>query len=137
MISIEEKPNKPKSNFAVTGLFFYDQKVIEYAHELLPSRRGELEITDINNKYLNRGELYLELLGRGIAWLDTGTHDSLLEASSFVQMVETRQGLKIACLEEIALRKGYVSIHDIAKRAELMKKNNYGQYIQSLVDTAN
>ena len=133
--SIEEKPKEPKSNFAVTGLYFYDAGIVDIAKQVKPSARGELEITDVNNLYLKRGDLHVELMGRGIAWLDTGTHDSLLEASSFVQAVETRQGLKVACLEEIAWRKGYITSDDVRRLAEPMAKNGYGQYLLELMDS--
>lgn len=135
VLSIEEKPAEPKSNYAVTGLYFYDADIVDVARQVKPSARGELEITDVNNLYLKRGDLHVELMGRGIAWLDTGTHDSLLEASSFVQAVETRQGLKIACLEEIAWRKGYISSDEVRELAKPMAKNGYGQYLYELVDT--
>ena len=135
VISIEEKPKEPKSNFAVTGLYFYDAGIVDIAKQVKPSARGELEITDVNNLYLKRGDLHVELMGRGIAWLDTGTHDSLLEASSFVQAVETRQGLKVACLEEIAWRKGYITSDDVRRLAEPMAKNGYGQYLLELMDS--
>ena len=135
VLSIEEKPEFPKSNYAVTGLYFYDETVLEVAKSIRPSARGELEITDLNNVYLSRDTLNVEIMGRGIAWLDTGTHDSLLEASSFVQAVEKRQGLKIACLEEIAWRKGYISADDVRHLAAPMAKNDYGQYLYELVDT--
>ena len=134
-ISLEEKPEFPKSNYAVTGLYFYDADVVKISKAIKPSARGELEITDVNKHYLERGDLHVELMGRGIAWLDTGTHDSLLEASSFVQTVETRQGLKIACLEEIAWRKGYISSDDVRRLAKPMAKNEYGQYLYHLVTT--
>lgn len=134
VLSIEEKPEFPKSNYAVTGLYFYDEKVLDVAKSIRPSARGELEITDVNNVYLSRNALNVEIMGRGIAWLDTGTHDSLLEASSFVQAVEKRQGLKIACLEEIAWRKGYISADDVRRLAAPMAKNDYGQYLYELVD---
>lgn len=135
VLSIAEKPEFPKSNYAVTGLYFYDETVLDVAKSIRPSARGELEITDVNNVYLSRDALNVEIMGRGIAWLDTGTHDSLLEASSFVQAVEKRQGLKIACLEEIAWRKGYISADDVRRLAAPMAKNDYGQYLYELVDT--
>ncbi len=134
VLSIEEKPKEPRSNYAVTGLYFYDKDIVEIAKNVKPSARGELEITDVNNSYLQRNSLHVELMGRGIAWLDTGTHDSLLDASLFVQAVETRQGLKVACLEEIAWRKGYISADDVRRIAEPMAKNGYGQYLYELVD---
>lgn len=133
-ISIEEKPETPKSNYAVTGLYFYDSNIGSIACQIKPSARGELEITSVNNIYLERGLLNVELMGRGIAWFDTGTHDSLLEASSFVQAVEMRQGLKIACLEEIAWRNGYISSDDVRSLAKPMSQNGYGQYLYELVE---
>jgi len=127
--SIEEKPKNAKSNFAVTGLYFYDNDVIGIAKSIKPSPRGELEITDINNAYQNRGDLTVELLSRGFAWLDTGTHDSLIEAGQFVQTVEHRQGLKVACLEEIAFHQGWITKDKLLKQAEALKKTNYGEYL--------
>jgi glucose-1-phosphate thymidylyltransferase len=132
--SIEEKPVAPKSNFAVTGLYFYDNDVINIAKRIKPSRRGELEITDINKAYLARGDLNVELLGRGFAWLDTGTHDSLIEAGQFVQTIEHHQGLKVACLEEIAFRKGWISKTVLLAEAEKLKKTDYGQYLRKVAD---
>ncbi len=135
VVSIEEKPREPKSNFAVTGLYFYDADVVNIARSVRPSARGELEITDVNNAYLARGDLHVELMGRGIAWLDTGTHDSLMDAGAFVQAVEKRQGLKVACLEEIAWRNGYISSDEVRALARPMGKTGYGQYLLDLVDT--
>lgn len=132
-ISLEEKPEKPKSNYAVTGLYFYDNQVVEIAKNVEPSERGELEITAVNNVYLSQEQLHVEKLGRGFAWLDTGTHDSLLEASSYVQTIEHRQGLKVACLEEIGWRNGWLSDDELRKQGELLKKTQYGQYILSLL----
>lgn len=129
VLSIEEKPEVPKSNYAVTGLYFYDNDVVEIAKSIVPSARGELEITDINNAYQVRGDLKVQLLGRGFAWLDTGTHDSLLDAGQFVQTVESRQGLKIACLEEIAYQQGWISQQLLLEQAEKLKKTSYGEYL--------
>ena len=133
VLSLEEKPDIPKSNYAVTGLYFYDNNVIDVAKQVKPSARGELEITSINNAYRERGDLSVELLGRGFAWLDTGTHESLLEAGSFVQTLENRQGLKIACLEEIAFNQGWLSVHDLERAGSELSKTSYGQYLLSLI----
>lgn len=131
-LSIEEKPKQPKSNLAVTGLYFYDNDVLKIAAELKPSARGELEITDVNKAYMERGDLYVQALGRGFAWLDTGTHSSLVEASNFVQVLEQRQGLRIACPEEIALRQGYISLEAFEVLAERTAKSSYGEYLKSV-----
>ena len=133
-ISIEEKPAKPKSNYCVTGLYFYDNKVVEYARSLKPSARGELEITDLNRIYLEKGTLNVELLGQGFTWLDTGTHESLVEATNFVKTIEDHQHRKIACLEEIALRHGWISREEVLKVYEVLKKNQYGQYLKDVLD---
>jgi len=131
-LSIEEKPTQPKSNVAVTGLYFYDNDVLKIAAELRPSARGELEITDVNKAYMERGDLYVQALGRGFAWLDTGTHSSLVEASNFVQVLEQRQGLRIACPEEIAMRQGYISLEAFEALAERTAKSSYGEYLKSV-----
>ena len=133
-ISLEEKPKRPKSNFAVTGLYFYDNDVVQIAKQVKPSERGELEITTVNQMYLERGDLNVELLGRGFAWLDTGTHESLLEAAHFVETVQNRQGYKVACLEEIAFNNGWLSKEQVLEIGKSMSKNDYGQYLISLVE---
>ena len=135
VISLEEKPKNPKSNYAVVGLYFYDNSVVAKAENLKPSSRGELEITDINKLYLEEMNLKMEIMGRGYAWLDTGTHKSLLEASQFVQVVETRQGLKIACIEEIAYRMGYITLNDLYEVAEKLKNSSYGKYLFNLAES--
>lgn len=132
-VSIEEKPTQPKSNYAVTGLYFYDQQVCDIAADIKPSNRGELEITDVNKRYLEQGQLNVEIMGRGYAWLDTGTHDSLLEAASFIATLQKRQGLQVACPEEIAFRQGWIDANQLAALADPLKKNGYGQYLLSLL----
>lgn len=131
-VSIEEKPAQPKSNYAVTGLYFYDNQVVDIAKHIQPSPRGELEISDVNSEYLKRGQLDVKLMGRGYAWLDTGTHDSMMEAANFIATVQKRQNLKVACLEEIAYRMGYIDLDQLVKLAQPLKKNDYGQYLLRL-----
>lgn len=137
VLSLEEKPEKPKSNYAVVGLYFYTNDVIQVAKNVKPSARGELEITTVNQEYLKKGLLNVELMGRGFAWLDTGTHKSMLEASQFIETIEERQGLKVACLEEIAYNKGYITAEQVAELAKPMAKNQYGQYLQKLIANDN
>lgn len=137
VLSLEEKPEKPKSNYAVTGLYFYGNDVVQKAKSLKPSKRGELEITDLNKLYLNEGTLNVKLLGRGFAWLDTGTHDSLLQAANYIATIENRQGLKVSCIEEIAYKKGFIDKKQLLKLAEPLKKNAYGQYLISLANEQN
>ena len=134
-ISLEEKPKQPKSRFAVTGLYFYDQQVVELTHTLKPSARNELEITDLNRLYLERGQLHAELMGRGMAWLDTGTHESLLEAAAFIQVIEKRQGLKVACPEEIAYRAGYIDGAQLERLAAALHNSGYGAYLRGVLDS--
>ena len=133
-VSLEEKPKQPKSRYAVTGIYFYDSQIVGVAEGIKPSARGELEITDVNRWYLERGQLTTEVLGRGMAWLDTGTHDSLLEASAFIQTIEKRQGLKVACLEEIAFRQGYIDAAQVKALAAKVAKSTYGEYLQRMLD---
>jgi len=135
-ISLEEKPTKPKSNFAVTGLYFYDQQVVKLAKDLRPSKRGELEITDLNKKYLERNELFVERMDRGYSWLDTGTHDSLLDAGQFISTIENRQGLKVACPEEIAYKKHWITTTDLENLAKPLLKNQYGEYLLKLIKSS-
>lgn len=135
VVDIEEKPTKPKSNYAVTGLYFYDNNVVSIAKSIHPSTRGELEITDVNKAYLKRGDLEVELMGRGTAWLDTGTHNSLLDAANFIKVVEDRQGLKISCVEEIAYRMGYISVNELKQLADSFGSNGYGQYLLTVIES--
>jgi glucose-1-phosphate thymidylyltransferase len=134
VVTLEEKPEQPKSNYAVTGLYFYDEQVVEYAKSLKPSGRGELEITDLNKIYLEAGKLNVEVLGRGYAWLDTGTHETLLDASRFISTLEQRQGLKVACVEEIAYRKGWIDAEQLQKLADRLSKNLYGKYLRQILN---
>ena len=135
MVAIEEKPAKPQSNWAVTGLYFYDNAVVEIASGLKPSARGELEITDVNTAYLQQGRLFVEKIGRGVAWLDTGTHASLMQASAFIEVIEQRQGLKVACVEEIAYRKGFITAGELEALAAPLEKSGYGQYLRDVLKT--
>ena len=133
-VYLEEKPKAPQSNWAITGLYFYDNQVLDIAAELKPSNRGELEITDVNSVYLKMKKLYVEKIGRGVAWLDTGTHESLMEASSFIEVIEKRQGLKVACVEEISYHRGYIDAAQVARLAKPLEKNGYGRYLLNLID---
>jgi glucose-1-phosphate thymidylyltransferase len=133
-VSLEEKPQVPKSHYAVTGLYFYDEQVIDIAKSIKPSARGELEITDVNMRYLDHGKLSVRTMGRGYAWLDTGTHEAMLEASQFIQTLEDRQGLKVCCPEEIAYRRGWISADELARQANALSKNGYGQYLRMVLD---
>ena len=135
VLSIEEKPNQPKTNYAVPGLYIYDKDVVSITKSMKSSSRGELEITDVNKAYLDRGDLHVELLGRGVAWLDTGTHKSLLEAGAFIETIETRQGLKVACLEEIAYAKGFINKDQLSSLIAVYPKNDYTEYLQSIIDS--
>jgi glucose-1-phosphate thymidylyltransferase len=135
-LTIQEKPAQPKSNYAVTGLYFYDNQVLDIAASIKPSQRGELEITDVNNAYLNRGQLYVEVMGRGFAWLDTGTHTSLLQASQFVEVLEQRQGLRLSCPEEVAFRLGYISLDELCELAKRIGKSGYGEYLMSIYQSS-
>jgi glucose-1-phosphate thymidylyltransferase len=133
-LSLEEKPKKAKSNYAVTGLYFYDNRVVDVAKSIQPSERGELEITDVNKQYLEWGDLSVQVFGRGLAWLDMGTHESLLQASMFIETIESRQGLKVACLEEIAFRKGYIGENELEKAAHQYGKSGYGRYLKTILE---
>ena len=133
-LSLEEKPAEPKSNYAVTGLYFYDNRVVDVAKNIKPSERGELEITDVNKQYLEWGDLSVQVFGRGLAWLDMGTHESLLQASMFIETIENRQGLKVACLEEIAYRKGYIGDEELEKASDQYGKSGYGRYLRAILD---
>ena len=133
-LSLEEKPSQPKSNYAVTGLYFYDNRVVDVAKSIQPSPRGELEITDVNKQYLEWGDLSVQVFGRGLAWLDMGTHESLLQASMFIETIENRQGLKVACLEEIAFRQGYINEEALSKAADQYSKSGYGQYLKMILE---